>query len=95
MEEIKEVTLEEMDEIVGGSRNDERHNLKNYKNGRVKGLARGTYLRMKQTPGGANMSVKFANGDYIKYHPKLSAGYYLAYSIQADKYGYVEAKYVK
>ncbi len=95
MDEIKEVTLDELDEIAGGSRDDERHNLNNYKIGRVGGLARGAFLYMKRTPGGANMTVKFANGDRIQYHPKLSGGYYLAYSLQADKYGYVEAKYIK
>ena len=52
-------------------------------------------MYMRQTAGGAKMSVKFANGDRIQYHPKLSGGYYLAYSYQADKYGYVEAKYIK
>ena len=95
MDEIKEVTLEELGEIAGGARDDERHNLKNYVNGKVTGLPRGTYLYMRKTAGGAKMSVKFANGDRIQYHPKLTGGYYLAYSHQADKYGYVEAKYVK
>ena len=44
MDEIKEVTLEELGEIAGGARDDERHNLKNYVNGKVTGLPRGTYL---------------------------------------------------
>ena len=95
MEEIKEATLEELDEIAGGSRSDERHNLKNYLVGKVTGLPRGTYLSMRTQPGGPKMSVRFANGDRIQYHPRLSGGYYLAYSYQADKYGYVEAKYIK
>ena len=93
-EEIKEVTLDELGEAAGGSRDDERHNLKNYLYGVVTGLPKGKYLYMKTTPGGKNMSVRFGNGDRIQYHPKLSGGYYLAYSWQADKYGYVEAKYI-
>lgn len=95
MDEFKEITLDELGEIAGGSRDDERHNLKNYYRGRVSGLPRNTYLYMKTKPAGANMTVRFANGDRILYHPKLTNGYYLAYSTQADKYGYVEAKYVK
>ena len=95
MEEIKEVTLEELGEIAGGARDDERHDLKNYKSGTVKGLPRGKYLYMKSQPGGKDMNVKFANGDRIMYHPKLSGGYYLAYSYQADKYGYVKADYIR
>lgn len=94
-EEIKEMSLDELDEVAGGSRDDERHNLKNYITGSVSGLAKGSYLYMKTSPSGSKMSVRYANGDRILYHPKLSGGYYLAYSWQADKYGYVEAKYVK
>jgi len=94
-EEIKEVTLDELSEVAGGSRDDERHNLKNYLLGNVTGLAKDTFLYMRTQPGGSKMSVRFANGDRIQYHPRLSGGYYLAYSYQADKYGYVEAKYVK
>lgn len=95
MDEIKEITLDELGEVAGGARNDERHNLKNYKSGKVSGLPRGTYLYMRKTAGGAKMTVRFANGDRIQYHPALSSGYYLAYSYQADKYGYVEAKYIR
>ena len=94
-EEIKEMTLDELDEVAGGSRDDERHNLKNYVAGTVSGLAKGSYMYMRTTPGGSKMSVKYANGDHILYHPKLSSGSYLAYNWQADKYGYVEAKYIK
>lgn len=95
MEEMKEITLEELGEVAGGARNDERHDLKNYLRGRVSGLPRNTYLYMKSKPNGANMTVRFANGDRILYHPRINNGYYLAYSTQADKYGYVEAKFVK
>lgn len=94
MDEIKEMTLDELDEVAGGSRDDERHNLKNYVTGTVSGLAKGVYLYMKTTPGGAKMSVRYANGDRVLYHPKVSGGYYLAYNWQADKYGYVEGKYI-
>jgi hypothetical protein len=94
MDEIKEMSIDELDGVAGGSRSDERHNLDNYVVGSVSGLAKGKYLYMQTTPGGSNMSVRYSNGDRIQYHPKLSGGYYLAYNWQADKYGYVQAKYV-
>ena len=96
MEEIKtELTNEELDEVSGGSRSDARHNLKNYIDCVVTGLKPGEYLYMMRTPGGVKMNVRYANGDAIKIHPKISAGYFLAYNFTTDLYGYVDCHYVK
>ena len=96
MADIKtELNMEELDEVSGGSRNDERHNLKNYIDCVVTGLKPNEYLYMTRTPGGARMNVRYANGSTIKIHPKISSGCFLAYNFTGDVYGYVDSHYVK
>ncbi len=93
--EINELNLEELEEVAGGKRNDEVHNLKNFVTATVS-VPKGTYLVMQKTAGGAFMSIKYKNGDSIKVNNSfMEKGYLLAYSPANDKYGYVDAKYVR
>ena len=93
--EINELNLEELEEVAGGKRTDDVHNLKNFVTAKVS-VPKGTYLVMQKTAGGAFMSVKYKDGDSIKVnHNFMEKGYLLAYSSKHDKYGYVDAKYVR
>ena len=93
--EINELNLEELEGVAGGKKNDEVHNLKNFVTAKVS-VPKGTYLVMQKTAGGAFMSVKYKDGDSIKVNQNfMEKGYLLAYSPAKDKYGYVDAKYVR
>ena len=93
--EINELNLEEMEAVAGGKKKDAVHDLKNFVNATVK-VPKGTYLVMQKTAGGAFMSIKYKDGDTIKVNENfMEKGYLLAYSPSKDKYGYVDAKYVR
>ena len=93
--EMQELNLEELEAVAGGARTDDVHNLKNFVTAKVS-VPKGTYLVMQKTAGGAFMSVKYKDGDSIKVNQNfLEKGYLLAYSPEKDKYGYVDAKYVR
>ncbi len=92
---INELSLEEMEEVAGGKKKDAAHDLKNFVTARVS-VPKGTYLVMQKTAGGAFMSIKYKDGDTISVNQNfLEKGYLLAYSPAKDKYGYVDAKYVR
>ena len=93
--DVKDLTLEELDEVAGGSRSDERHNLKNYIDCVVTNLKSGEYLYFLYRPNGSKMSIRYQNGESIKIHPRITTGYFLAYDWRTDKYGYVDAHYIK
>ena len=59
VQEVKELNLDELNEVSGGSRGDERHKLRNYIALTVSNLPKGEYLVMQRKPRGAFMSVKF------------------------------------
>ena len=85
---INELSLEEMEEVAGGKKKDAAHDLKNFVTARVS-VPKGTYLVMQK-------SIKYKDGDSISVNQNfLEKGYLLAYSPAKDKYGYVDAKYVR
>jgi len=93
--EMQELDLEDMEAVAGGKRNDSVHDLKNFVNATVS-VPKGTYLVMQVTAGGKFMSVKYKDGESIKVNQNfMEKGYLLAYSPAKDKYGYVDAKYVR
>ncbi len=93
--EINELNLEELEAVAGGKKNDDVYNLKNFVTAKVS-VPKGTYLVMQKTAGGAFMSIKYKDGDSIKVNQNfMEKGYLLAYSPAKDKYGYVDAKYVR
>ena len=94
VQEVKELNLDELNEVSGGSRGDERHKLRNYIALTVSNLPKGEYLVMQRKPRGAFMSVKYQNGDHVLVHPDHENGYYLAYDWTHDMYGFIDARYV-
>ena len=94
--EFNELRLDEMEEVGGGKKKkDEAHRLKNFVTATVS-VPKGTYLVMQKTAGGAFMSIKYKNGESILVNENfLEKGYLLAYCPPKDKYGYVDAKYVR
>ena len=93
--EINELNMEELETVAGGKKKDAVHDLKNFVTARVS-VPKGTYLVMQKTAGGAFMNVKYSNGDAIEVNENfMEKGYLLAYSYTFDKYGYVDAKYVR
>ena len=93
--EMQELNLEAMENVAGGKKKDSVHDLKNFVTATVK-VPKGTYLVMQKTAGGAFMSIKYKDGDTIKVNENfMEKGYLLAYSPSKDKYGYVDAKYVR
>lgn len=90
-----ELDAQELEAVAGGKGKDAVHDLKNFVTAKVS-VPKGTYLVMQKTAGGAFMSVKYKDGDSIKVNQNfLEKGYLLAYSPEKDKYGYVDAKYVR
>ena len=92
----EELTEEELRTVAGGANRDAVHDKNNFVARTVCNLPAGTYLVMQKTPGGRSLSKHYSNGDTILIHKSFTKpGYLFAYSYEAKKYGFVDARYVR